>query len=370
MDSSKRIIWIVVVVAVVVSAIVFLYPAAKESFEPTLVAARVAIQPAGSDAAIVGPVEVPAGTSFTLHAVLEARGRDGAPVYYTQAPALEIEGRRVPKGALRTWDRPWKVKVFWFTVEGPAPYVKLQAPDQIERFRFSEFFRPEWPSDWSVPGRLEARFSESLAEVEAKASEGRSFGTQRYQVRIELFEREEDLTPSQRFISPGGDALPDQAASFPTVYAALPGHAAGPASLAFGLTELEPPPEPGAELLGRLADLTRRHLAFSRLTLIRQVIEGAGREPGTLDWQRIDLDHGPLWSDSAEGAHAGDLLRVGGRLVVLYRDRETKGTPGRLDRQDLCFDYARGASVVPLSEVFTGEGLVDLARLAPIGTRS
>ncbi len=363
MDSSKRIIWTVVAVALVVSAAVFFYPGAKESFAPTLLAARVAIQPAGAPAAVVGPVKIPAGTPFTLHAVLEARDRDGSPVYYTRAPALEIAGRRVPTGELRAWERPWKVKVFWFTVEGPAPYVKLAAPDQLDHLRFTEFFRPEWPADWSVPGHLKARFSESLAGQGVETPEGRSFGTQRYQVRIELFEDEKDLTPAKRFISPGGDVLPDQVASFPTVYAALPGGAAGAASLAFGLTDLQPPPEPDADLLGRLADLTRRHLAFSTVTLIRQVIEGAGREPEKLDWQRIDLAEGPPWDDSKAGVHAGDLLRAGGRVVVLYKDAETGGSPGRLDRSDLCFDYARGAAVQPLSEVFTGEGLVDLARL-------
>jgi hypothetical protein len=159
-------------------------------------------------------------------------------------------------------------------------------------------------------------------------------------------------------------------ASFPTVYASLPGGAAGAASLAFGLTDFQPPPEPGADLLGRLADLTRRHLAFSFVPLIRQVIEGAGREPGTLDWQRIDLAEGPPWDDSAQGVHPGDLLRVGGRVVVLYRDAGSGGAPGRLDRSDLCFDYARGAAVQLLSEVFTGQGLVDLARLTPPGRPS
>ena len=171
MDSSKRIIWTVVVVALVVSAVVFLYPEAKESFAPKLLAARVAIQPAGAPAAVVGPVKIPAGTAFTLHAVLEARDRDGTPVFYTRAPALEIAGHRVPSGELRSWDRPWLVKVFWFTVEGPAPYVKLESPGQLDRFRFTEFFRPEWPSDWSVPGHLEARFSESLASEGGQAPE-------------------------------------------------------------------------------------------------------------------------------------------------------------------------------------------------------
>ena len=61
-----------------------------------------------------------------------------------------------------------------------------------------------------------------------------------------------------------------------------------------------------------------------------------------------------------DGVARGDLIRAGGRVVVLYEDR---GTPGRLDRGDLCFDFEQGAEVLPLSEVFVGEGLLELARL-------
>lgn len=358
MSTERRIVIGVMVVATVAILGLVLWPRAKEGLAPALVAAHVALRPAGADAALVGPVEIEAGTPFTLHAVLEARERGGATVYYTEAPALEIDGEAVPTEALRRWDRAGAVRIFWFTIEGVVPYVKLEDPAQLDRFHFTEFFRPEWPSAWTIDGRLEPRFSESL-EREVVESQDRAFGTQRFQVRIEIFEEDGDLTPRTRFISAGGAALPDGVEDFPTVYAALPG-AAGPSSLAFGLSQIEPPAAPDAELLARLTELTRRRLAFSRNPLVALAIQAAGRSRADLAWATVDLEAGPPWGEGEGAVGIGDLVRVGARVVVLFRDH---GVAGRLDRDDLCFDYERGAAVRPLAEVFTGEGLVELARL-------
>ncbi len=361
MSAEKKILWTVGAVVSVVVLAFALWPAAKESLAPELIGSHVAVMPAGAEVAVVGPVEIEAGGEFTLHAVLEARDRGGEPVYYTRAPALEIGGERVPDETLRPWDRQRALRVFWFSVEGFSPYVEIEEAAQLDRFHFTEFFRPEWPSDWSVQGRLDPKFSDALAREEVAAGE-RAFGTQRFQVRIELFADEDALTAEERFVSIGADALPEAVDRFPTVYAALPG-AAGPASLAFGLTQLEPPPSPDPALTARLSALARQRLAFSRVQLVGQVIRAGGESRRSLEWTSVDLNDGPEWSDdggSAEAVGMGDLVRAGPRVVVLYRDR---GTPGRLDRGDLCFDYERGASVRALSEVFSGEGLVDLARL-------
>ena len=54
------------------------------------------------------------------------------------------------------------------------------------------------------------------------------------------------------------------------------------------------------------------------------------------------------------------MLRVGDRVVVLWRDA---GNDGVLSYDDLAFDYVHGASVRALGEVFSGDGEVELARL-------
>jgi hypothetical protein len=353
-DSQRKIVLFALLgVALAVAAFLFV-PQAIQDLAPQLKAARVAIEVAGSGVAVAGPVEVPAGTDFTLHAVLEAETHGGRPLYYTEAPRLVIDGKEVPADSLRRWDRRETVKVLWFTVEGFVPFLKLEKPEQIERFRLTEFLRLDWPQTWAIPGRFDPANDDRL---EAQpGTEPATFGTQRYQVRIELFAPEGKLVPKTRFISPGADRLAAEPASFSTAYVVLPGPLAT-ASRYFGLTHIGLPEGAGRKLLGRVDNLTRKRLAYSEVPLLAELIAAAGGSPEDLPWRRVDLEGSVPWG---EQAGPGDLLQAGDRWVVLYRDA---GEPGRLDRGDLCLDFDRNAAVRPLGQVFGGGGEVDLAHL-------
>lgn len=351
MSGEQKIVWSVVAVVAVALAVLMLLPKVSAVLAPEPTAAWVAIEAADSGVAEVGRVDLPADRGFRLHAVLEARDRGGEAVYYTEAPALSIGGRPVAAGALRRWDRPQPVKLLWFTVEGRVPFVELKPGDTLERFRFESFFRPEWGFGWTAPGTLDPAHDDRVVAGDRLPS--LPFGTQRYQVRIEIYQRDLDreLVPQARFTSPGPEALAGgEPGAVPgavaTVVATLP-PPAGPASAVLGLTEIEPPPGAGAELLAELRRLTRERLAFGRLALLGTILEGVGRSFESLAWTQLELDGEVPWGDG--GVAAGDLLRVGDRVVVLYRDA---GRAGLLDRADLCFDYVRGAAVRPLSDVF------------------
>ena len=106
-----------------------------------------------------------------------------------------------------------------------------------------------------------------------------------------------------------------------------------------------------------LAEWTRHRLAFSRLTVVREMLDHAGLSYEDLEWTDVDLEAGPAWSP--EAVEPGDFLRVGERIAILVADR---GEPGVLDRSDLCFDFIKGARVRPLDEIFVGDGLVEWAR--------
>lgn len=364
MTPEQKITWSIVAVVTVGVAALLVAPKVEQRLAPEPVGAWVAIEPAGAGAAEVGRVEIAAGTDFRLHAVVEARGRDGAAVYYTEAPALAIDGRRVPAGAVRRWDRPGEVKVLWFTVEGASPYLAFDAGEDLDRFRFEPFFRPEWGFGWSVPGVLEPAHDDRLAP-ESRLPR-LPFGTQRYQVRVEIYARGRQTVPETRLASPIATASDEAVDGTATVVAALPG-AAGPASAAFGLTQIELPPDAGEAARQRLVRWTGEQIAFGRVPLIGAVIQAAGRSAGALGWRQVPLDGGVAWGQG--GAAPGDLVRVGDRVVVLYSDQ---GERGALDRDDLCFDYVRGAAVRPLSEVFAppsggGVGEVEWAPLAAPG---
>lgn len=315
--------------------------------EAELEKAWVAIRPAGEEIARFGRVELPAGGEFTLHSVIEARGWQGDKIYFTEAPALEIDGRRVPPESLRPWNRRLRVRTLWFTVEAFPPYA------ENGDLAYREVFQGDWPLNWSVSGDI-APSVENYLPNQDSPSRGVRFGTQRYKVRIEVLGPESDILPRQSLESWGAERLPADAADFPTVVAELAEPLAS-LSRVFGLPQREPMAADRDATLRRIADWQRQDLAFSRLTLLRSWIDEIGSPFADLAWREVDLEGETAFEAS------GEPLRVGERVVWLLEDR---GLPRRLDREDLCLDFERGARVRLLSDVFTGDGLVERARLA------
>lgn len=349
---------LIVVAAVVVLAVVgfFLWPQVEESLAPEPHQAWAAIEAEGSGVARVGWVRLPAGTPFTLHAVLEARTREGEAVYYTEAPALEIGGEAVPAESLRPWDRGRHPKVKWFTVEGAIRERPAQDATSLERFRLQEVYRPAWANTWAIPGSLDVARTENeerpFRQLEA------AFGTQRYHVRVEIFKDEQALLPDESYKSWGADVVREKVESFPGVTASLDG-TLGPASEVFGLSQLEPQ-SLDPDLVAGLRTLSRQRLAFSRLTVLFETAQKAGLDPSSdLPWQPLELSSRAAWGETV---NPGDALQVLERLVLLYEDR---GEEGVLDPQDLVFDFAQGAAVRTLEQVFGSEGEV---RWAPLGS--
>lgn len=394
----SKTLWIIMAVLVVVVAAFLLAPEVEERRAPTVQTAWVAIQPEGADRATVGRVDLEAGTPFTVHAVLEAETRDGGRLFYTEAPALSFGDEPVPDEAVRRWDRPQEVNILWFTVEGSQPVLDLRLGDTLERFQPLGFLRDDWPFAWSIPGRLEPANDDNLASETAKLE--RPFGTQRYQVHLEILDRGEtggDLFSDRRYRSWGAEQLADHVEEFPTVVASIPGPA-GPASSVFGLTQIRPPVGVAGVALGGagaleedallegaeteeddlwpgLVRLTRERRAFATLPLLREILAdrlGSDATTGGVPWQYVSLEGEASWGETV---HSGDVLRAGQRVVVLYADaapgqaNTARPAPGNgvLDGDDLVFDFAFGAAVRPLAEVFEtgGDGQVEMVPLSP-----
>lgn len=353
--SHERKILVGAVAAVTLIVVLFLvWPRAAKRLAPQPRRARIAIEIEGTGVARTGRVEVASGTPFRLHAVLEAETRSGDTLYYTEAERLVVDGSEAAPESLRRWDRPQTIRVLWFTVEGSVPYLLLDEPGELERFRATEFLRLDWPRAWSVPGRLEAANGGAVLH---QAREVPTFGTQRFHVRIELFEPDNELIPAERYASPDAARLGERLDRFPTAVVTLGGGAAT-ASEFFGLTHLEPATSLEPEQRRRLDELTRDRIAYSGVPLLAELIRSSGRAPEEIRWRRVDPDAGPSWG---EAVAPGDLLQVAARWVVLYRDA---GVPGVLDRDDLCFDFSHGAVIRTVREVFTGGGELDLGPLS------
>ena len=363
MEKQSSRLFLVIISVVGVAAVAFLLqPTVVEQLAPKLLTAWVGIEVAGSGIATVGPVDLEVGESFTLHAVLEARDRQDRPVYYTEASGLSFLGEEVPTTSLAIWQRPRRIKVRWFTVEGERPYVTLDTETGVAGFTFEEFLRSDWPISWSVPGAIDAAHDNHLAS--GSTEDAQQFGTQRFHVRFELYDSKNSLIPDQVVRSWGVADLKQQVDRFPTVRMTLPG-AAGPASRVFGLTQLEPPAGADKTIREQIEELAANDIAFTRLTVLRDQIKHAGRRLDDLTWATLDLAGDARWG---QDAGPGDLLRAGDRIVVLYRDR---GTPGVIDYEDLCFDYVQGVAVRALNEVFIGSGNdIEHASLATVSAPS
>ena len=353
---ENRNFWFAAIALVLIVGAILFQPTVEEQLAPKIENAWVAIEVEGSDQAEVGPFVLEEGTPFTLRAVAGARARDGSPVYYTEATNLVIAGEPVPAEQIRPWDRSKPIKIRWYTVEGRFPFFPL-GDDGISAFEYQEFLHPDWPLTWSIPGDIDAAHDDHLEGSEHFPTQ--LFGTQRYQVRVELYNREDDLVPERVIDSWGVEDLKTQLEYFPTVIVEAASGAAL-ASRAFGLTQLEPPADPSSQLLAQIDELAGAGIAFSRLTLLRDLVTAAGTTFSGAPWQSVELTGTQVFGHG--GVMAGDLLRVGDRVVVLYKDGdegqgEAEALTGFLDYGDLCFDLEQGLEVRQLDEVFSGEGL-------------
>jgi len=355
MSTEKKIFLVVLGVVTLLVIVLFSSEVVEKEIAPKPRAAWVAIEVDGSGTARTGTFEIDSGTPFRLHAVLEAETFSGETIYYTEAERLEIDGKEIPSQTLRVWNRSAEPRILWFTVEGFKPFLEIASASELAEFRFEEYFRADWPRTWSIPGDLRPRGERDL---DSGPIEGLSrFGTQRYHVRIEIFGPKSEITPLMRLQSLRAVDLPERAEEIATVQATLAGSLSLPSKV-YGLPQIEPAPELLAIVGEQLTDWYRDGLSFSRLMVLREILDRSGTSYGDLEWTAVELGVDQVWGK--EGVTAGDLLRVGNRWVVVLQDRALQGT---LDREDLCLDFDKGARVRQVGDVFTGEGLVEWAEL-------
>lgn len=349
MEPEDRRFWLIALTLAVIILGLVLFVQVEEELQPEFTRAWVAIQGPGAEVAKVGSVTIDAGGEFVLHAVLEAETFLGDTIYFTEAPRLELPDGEVEPDKLRRWRGELEARVFWFSVEAPKPYLEVSSPADLEQLEFRDFFLADWPRTWSVSGKWGGP---SAGVTLPPDLDYVPFGTRRFRARIEIYGPESRIHARERVSSWKGEDLLARLEHFPTVLSLLPGTLASP-SRAFGLPQLELAEGAAPGTAEAIADWRSRKIGFSRLGVIKGALDAAGVDPDELDWQAVELVGEADWE-------AGDLLRVGERWVLTYEDR---GIEGRLDEDDFCFDFDKGAAVRRLGDIFVGDGLVERARL-------
>lgn len=348
MTREFRSAWVALIVIVGVAAVFALLRTSTE-LQPELLRALVATEVASSGVARLGHREIPAGTPFQLHAVVEARDWRGRPVFYTDATALELPDGPVDGESLRPWNRLEKVRVLWFTVEGSPPYGEVSTAEDLERFKYRDIFQADWPQTWSVPGSLTPAIENFLPDLASRRVSAR-FGTQRFHVRVEIYPSDEAMVPSGRFRSPGAEDVVIHPERVTSVSATL-AWPLGPLSRVFGLPQIEPGRDVEETISAELKARSSSGLSFSRLQLLRWWLAEIGSRWEDLEWRSIEINGETRW-------YQGSPVRAGSKVAFLLEDR---GVAGWLDSDDLCLDFDQGATVRTLREIFVGEGLIELA---------
>jgi hypothetical protein len=333
----------VIVVLTLGVGLLFLAPKVDEALAPELVRAHVAVRLPGDSVSRVGegPHHVDSGAEVGLEAVLEARRRDGSLLYYTAAKTLSIDGVLVPPEQLAVWEQPDEVRVRWFTVEPGKSEIEVASVADLEALRFEEILRPEWPRSWSVPLVVDPKIDDGLDVGRLRPP----FGTVRLHTRIEIFGPDQKLVPVERYSSTGAAQLPDTPAAVATVVVGVPGELED-ATQRFGLINLkQTSTDPAvASAIDRYHEL---RLAVVVPSLLRTAFARHQVGVDNAPWVRLEAGRPLAWG--RPGVLAGDLFRVGGRVVLLYQDSDGNG---QLDLGDRCLDFERGTAVRSLGEVF------------------
>ncbi len=339
---------IVAGIVALAAVVLWLAPRAREARAPKLVRAWVGVEVGGEGVARTGTVELDAGQDFRLHAVVEVHhgggDGDGEAEYYSATPRVVLDGRQFEALPVEELGGLGRVRLLWFSVEHGVPFREMENGVDLDTFRYEQFFRPEWGSAWSIDGTLDAYFDGWLEEEGPDIE--RDFGTLRYQVWVEASADEEALVPDHRVKSA---ALPGATRVVSRLPAAL-----GPASAVFGLPEIERGDGDWDQAaLTRVHQLYGDGLAFSQLTVLRDLLDAGGARWEDLNWQLAPLDGSLSWRDPDAGSPApGDLVRVADRWVVLLGDETGEGEVGMLDGADLCLDFDAGAAVRRLDQIF------------------
>lgn len=360
MHRNRSLLFIVAGI-VAVAAVLWLVPRAQQARAPNLVRAWVGVEVDGDGVARTGLAEVAADQEFRLHAIVEVEvgGAGGESVYYSAAPQVVLDGQRLDTMPAEELGGFGRVRLLWFSVEAGVPFRELEHGADLEKFSYEQIFRPEWGSTWSIDGTLDAYFDTWL-ERDGPDIE-RDFGTLRYQVWVEGSTDEDALVPDQRVKSA---ALPGAT----RIVARLASALEHPSAL-FGLPQLERGDgEWNAASLEKLQQLYEDGLAFSRLGVLRGLLDAGGTRWEDLRWELAALDGSVPWHAQGDGSPApGDLVSVADRWVVLLEDRVGDGEQGMLDGADLCLDFDAGAVVRRLDQIFVlggeGEGDVMVAAL-------
>lgn len=281
-----------------------------------------------------------------IHLVIEGRAAGQLPVYFTDAPGLDLGRGVIPTAQLRAWDKRMDgdITIQWSQIEPEArTYDNLKPSFHLEQIVYQEVKLPQADGLWTWSATVHPTLLPDAAPQSALG-----VGIMRYKVRIKHQDYKlespgaagsyeggigEDLL-SVSYRGPDADPLVSWAqARFNTPYVAGASKRGGgeeshQALLGLGVDGVELLPaawrlagHPEVGFVGNFL-LDPEHEARSTVQVARVRPEGEGY---------VDAMGEPVFVGS-KGIRPGDLLRSGNEAGIFARDLEPLG---RLDANDV-----------------------------------
>lgn len=186
---------------------------------PKLTKAFVAVQKEGEPYATNAPVFGKYGDKIILHAVVVGIKRgEKEPTYFTYAPALIINGKRIPQKRIEHWQKKWgDLKIFWFKIEPLLLRVRKKDFEKENKIAYHESYLPNWSSYWEHEAHLaptydffeKPKVKETEALIIRQEAEEERIGTMRFKIRVALFKRGNRIVPIRRAVAPGIEQFDD-----------------------------------------------------------------------------------------------------------------------------------------------------------------
>jgi hypothetical protein len=197
-EQTRSKTWVLFVIFGVVFGVFMvykaLYPIYLKSQVPVLDAAWVVSKTGGEAAATTDPKFIVEGDDITLYAVARGGKKGSKDTYYfTEAPALVIDGEAVPADRIRPWQPSWgDIRVFWYKVEPEGSAFPEIA--SLEEIPYRHSFCTGWGSTWSHSVDVTPDY---------KPYHKDNVGTMRYKVKFVLYWGDNQVNPFRKADSPG-----------------------------------------------------------------------------------------------------------------------------------------------------------------------
>lgn len=145
------------------------------------------------DTLFEGPLHLEEGYEINLEGVLKGK-KDGKEVYFSNYKNIILKKSKIPEEKILNFENfPYILKFLWFTFEPERIYYYIDS-SSLEEFKWKTFFIKD-TTEPSLSPPFEAQNTSFLAKAPFGEFLGKYYGTQRYSLRVEIYDKRAPRVP-------------------------------------------------------------------------------------------------------------------------------------------------------------------------------